>query len=65
MHHRVLGLLRDAWYLVILIFVSAAALWFVIDPLVGIAIVVCGLLTFVYFGVVRYDSDGHERKDAG
>jgi len=65
MHNRVLGLLRDGWYLVVLIIVSGAAMWIFVAPIAGIAVVVLGLLSFAYFGIVRYDDEGNERKDAG
>jgi hypothetical protein len=64
MHMRFVGLLRDAWYLVVVIVAAGALFWFVIDPVAGVATVVLGLLTFAYFAFMRYDDTGRER-DSG
>ena len=58
-----MGLVRDAWYLTIVVAVSAVAMWILIAPIAGIATLVLGLLSFVYFAVLRYDDDGNERSD--
>ena len=60
MLNRFTGLLRDAWYLLLVIVVAAVAIWFLIDPLPGIVVVILGLVTFAYFAIVRYDDDGHD-----
>lgn len=58
---RVAGLLRDAWFLVIPVVGGGALLWWLIAPIAGVAAIVLSLVTFAYFGVVRYDDDGRER----
>lgn len=61
---RLGGLFRDAWYLAIVVVLSGAAMWIWLAPIMGVVAIVAGLLTFVYFGIVRYDDDGHERTDS-
>ena len=38
-------------------------MWIFIAPIVGIAVFIFGVLSFVYFALVRYDDDGNERHD--
>ncbi len=63
LHKRIGGLLRDAWYLAVVIAIAAIAMWIWLAPVMGVVAVVAGLSMFGYFGVVRYDDEGNERTD--
>ncbi|RMH30231.1 MAG: hypothetical protein D6693_00800 [Planctomycetota bacterium] len=63
MKARLLGALRDMWWLLALFLAACVGFGFVVGPvLAGIVwLVIAG--TFVYFAWVRYDDTGHERPD--
>jgi len=63
MHRRVIGILRDAWFLLPVILAAAVVFGWLISPGWGVAVAVLSLVVFVYFGIVRYDDDGNERSD--
>ena len=62
-HKRIGGMLRDAWYLAIVLVIASIAMWIFLAPIMGVVAIVLGFATFAYFGVLRYDDDGNEIED--
>lgn len=60
---RLGGLLRDAWWIPIIIVGGSLFVGGFIHPLVGAVTFFAGLFTLGYFAILRYDDDGRERKD--
>lgn len=59
---RFRGLIRDTWWLWILLFGSGITAAIVVHPifLTSIAII---LFSFIYFGIMRYDANGNPVTD--
>ena len=55
------ALLRDAWWIMILILVASVVSAIYVAWLVGIAFFVIGAATLGYFALVRYDEHGRPR----
>lgn len=58
---RFSGLLRDTWFLWIVLFVAGGLLTKFLSP-VFISTYPIAVCTFIYFGLVRYDSEGKPRE---
>ncbi len=60
--NRIKGLLRDAWWVLLIVLVAAITFGIVIQVWVGIATALIGCSMFVYFAIIRYDDTGKERE---
>jgi hypothetical protein len=63
MHNRFLGLVRDAWWLLLVCVAAGGLFWIVIRPAVGIVTVLLCLVAFAYFAFMRYDDEGRDVGD--
>ncbi len=61
MHRRILGLARDAWWLLLAILAMSVFLGWKLHPLLGLTMFVAGVSVSVYFAILRYDDEGHEK----
>lgn len=61
MLNRILGLWRDAWWLILPMLAGSAALGWITAPVVGFALPLVICVVFVYFAILRYDDDGRQR----
>jgi hypothetical protein len=60
---RLGGLLRDAWWIPLIVVFGSLFIGGFIHPLVGVVTFVSGCLTLVYFALLRYDDEGREKRD--
>ena len=60
---RFMGLVRDAWWLMLMVLVGAIVSWIFVSPIVGVAMFLVAIPSFFYFSMLRYDDQGRERKD--
>lgn len=65
MKNRMLGALRDLWWLLLLFLAGTAALGVFIGVVFATVIGLAIVGTFGYFAWVRYDDTGRERADIG
>ncbi len=58
---RFLGLLRDTWWLWIVLFTMGTGMTLFMSWIFVVTFPIC-LFSFVYFGLMRYDELGNEKK---
>jgi hypothetical protein len=63
MKNRLIGALRDMWYLLVVFSVATLFVGWMIGIGFGITVALVLYGTFAYFAWVRYDDDGNERPD--
>jgi len=63
MKNRLLGALRDMWWLLVLFLLACVGFGFVAGPIFAAVVWLVIVGTFAYFAWVRYDDTGHERPD--
>ncbi|MGE3180706.1 MAG: hypothetical protein AB7N71_03685 [Phycisphaerae bacterium] len=57
--NRILGLLRDAWWLVALALLLTIIYAVCFEPFVGLAIPIFVIPSLLYFAYIRYDANGN------
>lgn len=61
MHRRILGLARDAWWLLLAILAMSAFLGWKLNALLGLTMFIAGMSVAIYFAILRYDDEGREK----
>jgi hypothetical protein len=59
---RFQGLLRDTWWLWMLLIAAGLTLGFLVEFIFFVAIPI-SVFSFIYFGLMRYDENGQPRGD--
>ena len=65
MKNRLLGALRDLWWLLLIFLAGTAGVGVFIGAVFAIIVALAIIGTFGYFAWVRYDDTGQERSDIG
>jgi hypothetical protein len=58
---RLGGLLRDCWYLMLIVLAASVLFGVVIHWFLALVVPVIFVPVFIYFAIIRYDDDGRPR----
>jgi len=61
MEGRYGGMLRDLWWLILLVLIAGVVIAILVNVLIGLVIAGIGIVVPSYFATMRYDSSGKER----
>ncbi len=61
MIRRLQAIVRDAWWLLLMILAMSVFFWVKLTPLIGLTMIIAGFSVSAYFAILRYDDEGNEK----
>jgi hypothetical protein len=56
-------LIRDTWWLLVIVAFAAVLFAWLIDPILGLVVPAVIVPVYIWFALIRYDGSGDERSD--